>query len=186
MSKKRLRTQKLYFCALDASLTREEMESIEPAYATISWDYPICRKCAKSAVPLTGFAKTTDICVVVVSLLSAVISVIGWVDTLFGAIVCCLGILYGLTRLIWRGRVRAHQRRVSSRNARGRFVECTMMYNRYGGEIRGFDRFIELVSAGDVISEFEFANPDYAAEFARLNPPVDLSKRSRSRAARPS
>ena len=174
-SSKRLRKQKLHFCALDASLSKMERETIDPAYATITWEYPICKRCMNPSLSLSGISKVADISAVVLFSLAVLLAAVAWVDHIFSFTVGGVCAIYGIIRLILMYNLSQYKRRLPSRNEKGRFLDCRMIYNRYGSEIRGFSQFVDLVSKGDVICEFEFTNLDFAEEFSQLNPPVDHS-----------
>ena len=180
-SKKRLRKQKLYFCALDASLTKEERKTIDPAYATVTWEYPICKRCMNPSTSLSGMTKVADMTAAALFCIAVLLVAPGWVDPLFAFTVGGVCAIYGIIRLILLYNLNQYKRRLPRRNEKGRFLDCRMIYNRYGSEIRGFSQFVEMVSKGDIICEFEFANLDFAEEFCQLNPPVNLSGQYLSR-----
>jgi Ca2+/Na+ antiporter len=82
------------------------------------------------------------------------------------AIIC----VYIVVRLFYRRSQRNYIARLAERNESGSFLKCVQISGLNGRDIRGFDTFIELLSNGDVICEFEFQNAGYAEEFRRLNP----------------
>jgi len=167
--KRRLKKRPLRIAAMESGIYDDELEEVDPAYATVSWEFSICRNCLRTEVPAKTPWRYVDIACIVMPILSGGAAALGFLDWMLPLSLTLLGLFYSIPRVVSRYVQSRRVRRKNKPLAGGSYLRCKMIYDRYGREILGFDSFLELMRRGEVTCEFEFANPSYADEFRKRN-----------------
>ncbi len=167
---KRLVRAELPLYASDGPFEPDKTTETMPAYSRISWSYFLCRRCSQYPEKTSESIHMFDIVFAVGIVIAFLVFMVGGMPTAWIVATATIICIYVAVRLLYRRGRRNYIARLAERNESGSFLKCVRISRLNGRDIRGFDTFIELLSNGDVICEFEFQNAGYAEEFRQLNP----------------
>lgn len=187
-STRRLITHPLTLHVRDGAVSDREMDSTIPAQSSVTWDYPICKRCANFPRKESSAIQNVNWASVILLVITLLAVLLGDANRLWLVGSLALTVTQMTLKYFYNRSWRKHEESLPKRNSSGAFVSCIQVLDTDSREIRGFDNFNRLLSQGDVIIEFEFCNNDYAGIFRssnrvaeKLTPPHGRRTRALSR-----